>query len=99
MPANIRFTEKADSDLSSIADFSFEAFGATQTRKYLQSLHNAIEMLATFPKMGAARENIAPCLRMVVQGSHAIYYSEQTDGILVERLLGPGQDPAREFES
>jgi plasmid stabilization system protein ParE len=58
-----------------------------------------MDMLVTFPAMGADQSHIATGLRRHVHESHAIFYSRHSYGLLVERILGPGQDPAREFKS
>jgi plasmid stabilization system protein ParE len=36
-------------------------------------------------------------LRRHVHGSHVIYYRVRDDVLVISRILGPGQDPTREF--
>jgi hypothetical protein len=54
-------------------------------------------MLVTFPSLGSDQDHIAEGLRRYVHASHAVYYSQHSFGILIERIPGPGQDPVREF--
>lgn len=77
--------------------FSAETFGIEQSRRYRNQMLKAVEQLLVFPHMGSPQEHIAEGLRRLVHGSHAIYYSQRGDEIFIERILGPGQDPAREF--
>ncbi len=92
-----RFSGDAETDLLNIAVYTAERFGRAQEQKYRDDLWKAIAVLVDFPRMGADQERIAKGLRRHVHVAHAIYYSEQSYGVLVERILGPGQDPMREF--
>jgi toxin ParE1/3/4 len=94
----VRISFAAREDLRSIAVSSEDMFGAAQATRYRQDLQRALELLAVFPSMGTAQDRIENGLRRHAHASHAIYYSVQPYGILIERILGPGQDPAREFE-
>jgi toxin ParE1/3/4 len=93
----IRFAADAVVDLDGIAAFTGEQFGLAQETRYRDDLRRVMELLLTFPMMGAGQDHIATGLRRHVHASHAIYYSEHPFGILIERILGPGMDPAREF--
>jgi len=94
----VRFSGSAEADLYFIAEFTAGRFGLAQEKRYSTDLRKAIEMLLAFPHMGTDQSHIADGLRKHVHAAHAIYYSEQAFGVLVERILGPGQDPTREFE-
>jgi toxin ParE1/3/4 len=72
---------------------------APRRSRYRAALFGALQLLATFPKTGSSQERIAPGLRRYVHASHAIYYSIHDDGLLVERILGPGRDPMLEFQA
>lgn len=69
-----------------------------QERKYREKLARALQTLLTFPELGTDQSDAGDGLRRAVHERHAIYCSVHPFGILIERILGPGQDPAREFE-
>lgn len=94
----IRFSVRAEEDLDFISAFTGERFGLAQERKYRERLLRAFQMLLTFPNLGTDQSESGEGLRRTVHERHAVYYSVHPFGILIERILGPGQDPAREFE-
>ena len=98
MKPEVRFSLRAETDLLSLSEFTAEKFGVAQERKYREGLVGALQKLLTFPNIGTDQSDIGEGLRRFVHERHAIYYSEHAYGILIERILGPGQDPAREFE-
>lgn len=99
MANEIRYSVEAETDLTFVADFTAEQFGPEQELRYRDGLRRAVELLAMFPGVGSDRSHIAKGLRCHVHASHVIYYSQQSYGVLIERILGPGQDPTREFAS
>ena len=94
---SVRFSSDAEKDLEGIGAYASENFGAVQEQKYRDSLLRVLELLAVFPKLGSEQEHIAVGLRRHVHAAHAIYYSKHKDGLLVERILGSGQDPLFQF--
>lgn len=98
MQGRVRFTQAADADLERMFEFGLDRFGLRQAQRYQIDLWKALEALLTFPNMGTDQGHIDPGLRRLVHASHAIYYRAIGADILVERFLGPGQDPTREFE-
>ena len=99
MADEVRLSKDAEADLHFIASYTADKFGAEQELRYRDGLRRAIETLLAFPAMGSDQSHIATGLRRHVHASHAIFYSRQPYGLLVERILGPGQDPAREFQT
>ncbi len=98
MKREIRFSIRAEEDLDFISAFTGERFGPVQEQKYGEGLFRAFQMLLTFPNLGTDQSEAGEGLRRTVHERHAIYYSVHPFGILIERILGPGLDPAREFE-
>lgn len=99
MADEVRFSKDAEVDLAAIASYTADRFGDVQELRYRDGLRRALEMLAMFPAMGAEQSHIVTGLRRHVYSSHAIYYSQHAYGVLIERILGPGHDPVRAFES
>lgn len=53
------------------------------------------EMIADFPLIGSEQSQIKKNVRRHVYESHAIYYRIDGKGIIILRILGPGEDPLR----
>lgn len=94
--ADYALTRRAESDLADIAEFTTERFGTDQARGYRDGLIEAFELIARFPALGTDQGHLKPGARRLVHGSHAIYYRQRRDGVLILRILGPGQDPTRQ---
>ncbi|WP_405234291.1 type II toxin-antitoxin system RelE/ParE family toxin [Lentisalinibacter salinarum] len=91
--ADYRLTRQAAEDLREIATFSMCRFGARQAQSYGDELISTLNMLSGQPGLGSDQGHVRPELRRYVFGSHSIYYRIIDDGIVVLRVLGPGQDP------
>ncbi|MEZ5670734.1 MAG: type II toxin-antitoxin system RelE/ParE family toxin [Alphaproteobacteria bacterium] len=86
---------KAASDLADIARFTTERFGPAQARSCREALLGAMQTIGAHPDIGSDQSHIAPGVRGLVHGAHAIYYRRKSDGVFVLHILGPGQDPTR----
>jgi toxin ParE1/3/4 len=96
MANKVRLRQQAQDDLDALATYSLESFGAAQAVRYKSNFLKALDLLGVFPQMGPETD-IREGLRRHVHASHAIYYRVDDEGIVVTRILGPGQDPTREF--
>jgi toxin ParE1/3/4 len=96
-PGRLWFSEYARLDLDAILTTGLEQFGETKALKYADGLSRVLSLLAVFPQMGVNLGHIRTGMRRHVHGSHAIYYRIHESGVRVLRILGPGQDPVREF--
>jgi toxin ParE1/3/4 len=50
------------------------------------------ERLRDFPSAGPSREHLAPGLRVMLQGSYAVYYTHDDSRIVVVRVLHAARD-------
>ncbi len=82
-----RFTRRAELDLLSIGEYTLRTWGPTQTDRYLSEMEACCRRLAENPLLGRACDEIRAGLRRMEQGRHVIFYRQQTDGILVSRIL------------
>ena len=97
--ASYRLLRAADNDLGEIADYTIEKHGVAQARVYRDSLLRALETIADNPGIGSNQNHILPALRRFVHESHSIYYRVEEGGVVILRLLGPGQDPLSQFQN
>ncbi|WP_022953678.1 type II toxin-antitoxin system RelE/ParE family toxin [Leucothrix mucor] len=89
----VRFTEDAKSDIKAIYIYSYQNFGRQQADKYFDALSEKMETLSdvvicsdySFVREGLKRLN---------HQSHAIYYREDEDDVLVLIVLHQRMDPA-----
>ena len=85
----------AETDLREIYFYSLEQFGFAQAEIYTEGLANALSPLAENRKMGRSFEKVRPGLRRHEHSRYSIYYRIEENGILILRILGVDQDPAR----
>ena len=93
----IKFSKEADDDLKGIYVYSLENFGLRQARKYKTNLGEQFLALCSNPVIGMIYNHIKQGLRRFVYQSHSIYYQIEDSYILIVRVLGNRQDPARHF--
>ena len=90
-----RLLRRAAADLQTIAVYTIDQFGLEQAERYGEGILVTLEAIAEHPLMGSDQSHIRPGLRRHVYESHAIYYRVATDHVVIQRILGPGQDPLR----
>jgi len=93
--ADYRLSKHAEKDLGTIATYTLQNFGLGQARRYRDGLFKTFEMIADFPLIGSDQSPIKKNVRRHVYESHAIYYRIDGKGIIILRILGPGEDPMR----
>jgi toxin ParE1/3/4 len=92
-----QLTNEAENEIESIYEYSILNFGLTTARDYISGLHKKFEVLADNQSWGSDYGFIRPDLCRYEYRSHSIYYKSLRDGILIVRVLGNRQDPARHF--
>jgi toxin ParE1/3/4 len=93
--ANCRFTKRAEQDLNNIAIYTIQNFGLRQAQLYRDGLLKTLDTISEFPLIGSDQGHIKSKVRRFVYESHSIYYRLNENGIVILRLLGPGEDPIR----
>lgn len=93
--ASYRLTNRAETRLAAIYEFSILNWGLPKAREYLAGLHHAFGLLAENPRMGRDMSDLRPRLRRHVHASHVIYYRADRSGALILDILGERQDPGR----
>jgi toxin ParE1/3/4 len=90
-----RLSKSAEADLTGIADYTIETFGLNQARTYRDRLFQAFATLAAYPRIGSDCGRYRRGAHRFAHDSHVIYYRSTRSGILILRILGAEQDPAR----
>ena len=85
--ADYRLSSRAQADLAGIADYTTETFGLRQARRYRDELEACFRNLAENARIGRLAERLAPGLRRFEHKSHAVFYTEYNNGVLIVRVL------------
>ena len=75
MTKRYRITQKAKSDLYSIAQYSARAWGNKQKNLYISKLKKRIEWLSKNPKVGKNRAEIQSDVYSYPEGEHVIFFT------------------------
>ena len=86
-------TLAAKTDLKDIALFTQRRWGVAQRNIYLKQFDAAFGLLAKSPEIGKACDEIRPHYRKFPQGSHVIFYQQNSSqSIRVIRILHKSMD-------
>lgn len=88
-----RLTPAAQSDLSSIWDFTRDRWDMRQAEVYVIEIRDAIERIATDPDRGRSCDEIRLGYRGYPVGSHLLFYIARDGVIDVVRILHQRMDP------
>jgi toxin ParE1/3/4 len=82
--AEFRLSER---DLIEIYDYTEETFGAYQADAYHAGLERTFDLVANFPRIGRAVDDIVPGFRRFRFQAHTVFCTEEADFILVRAVL------------
>jgi toxin ParE1/3/4 len=88
-------TRKAEDEIEGIYEYSIINFGLEVAQRYIFGMHDCFELLADNQSWGNDYGFIKSDLLRYEYRSHSIYYCTTEEGILIVRVLGNKQDPAR----
>ena len=89
-----QLTNKAESEIESIYEYSILNFGLRVAQDYISGLHHCFELLADNQSWGTDYGFIKSGLLRYECRSHSVYYQPTGNGILIVRVLGGKQNPA-----
>ena len=93
--ALLRLSRRAGDDLRGIYRYTFQEFGEAKAEAYVALLQDRLALIADNPRLGQAVDHIRNGYRRFEAGSHAIYYQESGDVVLVQRFLHKRMDANR----
>jgi len=97
--STFQLTNKAKSDLKSIASYTQRKWGPQQRRFYLKQLDDAFHLLATSPDFGTACDYIKTGYLKFPVTSHVVYYRAlSNEKIEVVRVLHKRMDPESQLK-
>jgi toxin ParE1/3/4 len=92
-----RLSLQARSQIRDIGRFTRRRFGVYQAEAYHAGLERTFGLLADFPKMGVATDEIMIGLRRFRFQSHVVFYTEDGSGILIRAVLHARQTLRRDL--
>jgi len=92
----VRYTEFADSDLSSIYIYTYQTWGASQAQSYTDAIKEAIARIAEKPERPETkdRSGLYPGCRSYLMKRHLIFYRVVGEHLEIMRILHGGMDLA-----
>ncbi len=97
--ADFRFTDSAERDLERIVDYTVENWGQTRAIKYIDGLVDLVGMLAENPSIGVNRDNLFEGFISFPYMIHVLYYTKESKGITIMRVLHQPMDPEKHLTS
>jgi toxin ParE1/3/4 len=85
--ADFRLSERTERDPIEIYDYTEETFGAYQADAYHAGLDRTFDLLASFPLIGRAADEMASGFRRFRFQAHTIFYTEEAGFILIRAVL------------
>lgn len=93
--ALVRFSSRAENDLTEIALYTLETWGEKQAIRYINDLEICCRKLAENPALGRTCDDVRPGLRRLKSAKHVVFYRQEPGGILVSRILHERMLPER----
>ena len=80
-------SRKAKDDLRAIARYTERRWGREQRNQYLLAFDQAFHRLAEQPELGRPCEDVRAGYRQQPQGSHLIFYRQESSVVHIVRIL------------
>ena len=91
----LEFSPSSEQDLDDIWQYSVENWSIEQAERYLDLILDAAEDLASGIRNGKNADRIRKNYRVLAIESHHIYYIENEDMLVVQRVLHQSMDAGR----
>ncbi len=92
---DILLRPRAEEDLESIYDYSYEEFGLNRAVEYIHNLNNTFIKLANNPDLARKCDFIKPNLQTYQVSSHIIFFKVTKVRISIIRILHKSMDSPR----
>ncbi len=95
MAKNLVWSIKAENDLEKIADYLDSHWPEKVTAKFLSSLSNLLNQIATNPKQFPLINKTKRYRKCVINRQNSLYYLETKSDILILRIFDTRQNPKK----
>jgi toxin ParE1/3/4 len=90
--AEYRLSVRAHADILDIYAYSEAKFGHYQAEAYHAGLERTFGLLADFPGIGVAADELIAGFRRFRFQSHYVFYTQESDHVLIRALIHVRQD-------
>jgi toxin ParE1/3/4 len=87
VPSSFKLTAQAEAAIADIVTYTDANFGEPQTAAYLAGLESSFNLLVSFPGIGTQAFEIEAGLRRYRYQSHYIFYSTDTEVVLIRHII------------
>lgn len=99
MTHKVVFRPEAEADLFSLYRYIAEHSGHDRAASYIARIETSCRALATFPQRGAARDDLAPGIRIIgFERRVSIAFQIEGDTVRIVRVFYGGRDFEAEWE-
>ena len=92
MPAELRLTPAALTDLDTIWEQTVARWSVEQAEAYILQLNESFRLLGDFPEMVRERAEISPPIRLYPSGRHLILYRLEAGALVILRVVHQRQN-------
>jgi len=85
--AEFRLSRQAEADLLDIYIYTDGKFGRYQADAYHAGLEHTFRLLADFPGIGTAADDLVPGFRRFRFQSHYVFYTDEADHVFIRALI------------
>jgi len=85
--AEYRLSAAAEADIEAIYTYTYQTFGGRQAEIYVSDLKQSFERLADLPRIGRSAEDLGSGLFRFRYQSHIIFYTIESDYVLIQRVF------------
>ena len=87
-----RLARLAEQDLDEIWSYVAEEASPTAADRLIDDIIHRFDLLAEQPGMGRARPELGPGVRSFAVENHVIYYRQESEDVLIARILHGRRD-------
>lgn len=95
----IRILKTARQDMDDIYDYWVQRAGPETTRSLIYSITDLFLLIAEFPLVGRACDEIAAGVRVFPSGNYLIYYSKKRGTIQILHVFHAAREQGRAFKN
>ena len=88
-PIELRITERAQSHIEDILQYTLKTWGIGQRDEYERILYAAFDRIQTFPDIGHSAYGKPSNIREYHLRHHIIYYRREPERVVILRLVSP----------
>ena len=90
--AAYKISPRAEARLLEIEEYTAGKFGTYQADAYITGFQTTFELIGTFPRIGRSADELHAGYRRYRFQAHYIFYTEESDHVLIRAIVHTVQD-------